>query len=199
MNRFFIVALPDSENLDKINKVRLHFNQNGFRESVSNDTNDGHITLATGTYVDENHIKNIKIEFEKHLEKKPFKLEYDHIENISKEANAEKDYPHNWLALRFYNKDLQDLADKCDEILNDLKISTTKDYVDYIHENNPDSINEKIVGDHMNICIWCLPEKAAEAYEICVRDIPKEMQIAKIAFRYTDENKKVKHAWEISL
>ncbi|MBD3366012.1 hypothetical protein GF360_01570 [candidate division WWE3 bacterium] len=200
MNRFFIVALPKKENLEKLNEIRLFFNKNGFRDTRSNNVNDAHITLASGVYKDETQIETIKKTFENTLKKKkPFPVTYDHVTNVHKSANDEKNVAHNWIALRFHDKHLQDFSGFCEEILEKLGVSTTREYVEYIHKIDPRSKGESIVGDHMNMCIWCKPEKAEEAFEKCVEEAPKKIEIAKIAFRYTDENKKVRHAWEIEL
>lgn len=199
MNRFFIVALPDKENLEKLNKIRLFFNMNGFRDGISDRTNDAHITIASGVYEGEKQIKDIEAAYIEALKEiEPFEISYDHVTNEYKPPNDEKEFEHNWIALRFRDKNLIKLAEFCDKVLQKLGISTTQEYVDYIHKTVPSSKDENVVGDHMNMCIWCLTPKAEEAYEKCVNETPKKFEIAKIAFRYTVD-KHVKHAWEIDL
>jgi len=200
MKRFFIIALPSEADLQKLNKIRLFFNENGFREEITHTVNDAHITLASGTYEEITDIEKIKQLFETELKQlKPFSINYDHVTNVHKPANDEQQKEHNWIALRFYDNNLLKLSRFCEKLLEDLNLSTTRDYVEYVHTVDPSSKDESIVGDHMNMCIWCAPEKAEEAYQKCLTEVPKQIKIAKVGFRYTDENKTVRHAWEISL
>ncbi len=196
MLTFSIVAIPDSHNLQILNDLKLTFNKSGARGKVKDTVSDSHITLAQGTFSNKKEIDIIQHEIKNALQSfKPFDVSYLKVTKDKKGPNIKRNHEYYWIALTFKDENLDRLAKVVDQVLINLKLSQTRAYVDMVHEMDSASLNRSIVGDHMNICNYCLPEFVDDVYAKTVKEVPETFKISKVAFRYNSGE----HAWEIFL
>lgn len=197
MNIYHIIALPNEENLTRLNNIRHYLYTNGFRYSVDPPKNDVHITLAQINSSDDeafiqNNLRDLINNELKDIKK--FEIESDHITNNKKTPDAKYPNGNVWIALYFKDNILKKMAQNIDGILKGLNISTTEDYIAPFRTNSSEDIYD-LTANHMNLCNYARPERAQKAKEYILQTAPKNFFIDKIALR----DAKGKILWKINL
>ena len=185
MEIFSIVLLPCERDLTVLDSIKLKFNREGFRHKISDTTSHAHVTLAQGIYENEKRMDIILQELAKELEKFiPVKVEDYSITREKRMPNEKVDYVNYWIALKFNNKDIEKLSEVVDKYLLAKNISLTNNYIEDVSKIDPTSVNNKVVGDHLNLCNYCREIKAEEAYNLVKGQVPKTLIFDSIGFRY---------------
>jgi hypothetical protein len=191
---YHIVALPDDNNLKKLNLIRHYLYTNGFRYDNNAPKNDVHITLCQ---INTENSKLVLEDFKQSIERKGFKkfnVKYDHITNKLKEPNIMYPLGNSWIALFFKDDNLKDLAKELDTVLKILTISATEDYIAPFRTDIDQDIYD-LTANHLNLCNYALPERSLEASNYIENEAPKNFEIDKIALR--DEKGKI--LWTIKI
>jgi len=97
--------------------------------------------------------------------------------------------------LVFDDSRLQTLSKALDEWLVQEKLSDTSNYIGEVTSVIAPNKTRGVVADHLNICNYCLPERADEACSLILNTIPKKFMVEKVAFRCANGV----HAWELTL
>ena len=192
---FTFVALPEEKAKNSLNDLRLHFNRSGFKKERKSFASDAHITLARGM-VSSNIAEQSRVGVTKILEGfKPFEIVWEKLTNEKRPPTEKHPYNYHWIALIFDDARLRALSKALDAWLVQKKLSDTSNYVEEINNGvAPDKV-KGVVADHLNICNYCLPERADEACSLILDTVPEKFLIEKVAFRHDDGA----HAWELTL
>ncbi len=189
------MALPEKEVGKSLNDLRLYFNRGGFKKKKKLNASDAHITLARGFFSPDivgralTEVARILKDFE------PFEVVWEKLTNEERPPTKERPYNYCWVALAFNNSKLYKLSNALDEWLVQENLSDTFNYVEEVKNAVIPSSVRSVVADHLNICNYCLPERADEACSLILNKIPKKFLIKKVAFRHMDGT----HAWELAL
>ena len=192
---FTFVALPEKQVGKSLNDLRLYFNRGGFKKKRRSFASDAHITLARGIFSSD-IVKRSRIEIAKILEGfAPFEITWEELMNEKRSPTEEHPYNYRWIALAFDDSRLRALSKALDEWLVQEKLSDTFNYVGEVKDVVASNKAGGVVADHLNICNYCLPERAGEACSLILNKMPKKFFIRKVAFRHMDGA----HAWELAL
>ena len=162
---------------------------------MKSTASDAHITLARGVFSPDMvgraraEVARISKDFE------PFEVVWEKLTNEERPPTKEHPYAHCWIALIFNDSKLYKLSNALDKWLVQEKLSDTFNYVEEVKGAVTSSRVRSVVADHMNICNYCLLERADEVCSLILNKIPKRFLIEKVAFRRMDGT----HAWELAL
>lgn len=192
---FTFVALPEEKVRNSLNDLRLHFNRNGFKKKNKSTASDAHITLARGV-ASLDIAERSRVEIVRILKDfKPFEVTWKKLTNEKRPPTEKHPYNYHWIALIFDDEKLRALGRVLDEWLAQENLSDTVNYVGEVRDVVASDKTRGVVADHLNICNYCLPKRADEAYELILNTIPKRFLIKKVAFRHDAGT----HAWELPL
>ena len=189
------MALPEEEVRKSLNDLRLYFNRSGFRKKKKSTASDAHITLARG-FFSPNIVGRARTEVARILKDfEPFEVVWEKLTSEKRHPTKEHPYNYCWIALTFNDSRLYKLSNALDKWLTQEKLSDTFNYIGEVKNAVASSKVRGVVADHLNICNYCLPEKADEACSLILNTIPKKFMVEKVAFRHNNGA----HAWELPL
>ncbi len=184
---YTIIALPNKESREKLNKLREFFYTNDFRYTNSKPTGSVHITLAKIKVWDKD-ISNLKHKIQcatKDIRKfliQPIEVTNKVHERVWQDPEMIKKYPQwcCWNALLFKDKSMMNLAGNINNVLDKIWINQSKEYVENIEKCLPAEQKSKEyiehIADHMNISNYTRIEKWTLAQNMILEEM-KELDI----------------------
>ncbi len=196
MNTYTLVALPEINTKNKLNKLKEYFYTHDFRYYNKNEISDVHLTLSK-VLINESQeqlLKNLIVNLIK--DSKPFEVTPQTISTEIKPPSNKYPHGHAWISMLFKDEQLKILFNKIDQFLTKNNWNGNQEYVQKIQEieNNFNLTANDCIANHLNLCNYARPDMAEKAKQLINQEAPKQFLIDTIALR-----KDTGHVWELAL